>query len=466
MSGPDMRDCRRTAPVVSGVVVFLLLWLSASHPVFPDFTKDSVRFVLSACGLDVLSSPDGLMIGSVFLPWTADCSGSSILAVVWALVLWSYRQSAHGRSFWLRMFLALPVAWLANVLRVLSLLSYRMLFYPAVEAPSLHYFFGFAWILPVLPWFCRTQRDKESLPLLRIIHTAVCLSLATVSATDPGGWLIVATSLLLIIEADWSQALNKKGHLYRLIAWCLLGAWLGISGMESFWLPWLLLNPWAYTRWPRRSIFRPLLALGTLPLVTIHIMPLTLLALVFLSYLIFTHYVAAPAAQHTKRPWSYGQSLGLCAVFVIPLIAPALPLQQREAVHPPAAIVQSRQGDSSYALRLIGQPEPFSIFYFMPPKDGRHHSLKQCLLFRGIEIKPLPAGSVWTDGQRWLAEYFLVEGELLESYPQYLLRTFLPFSASGVHLIIESPRQSMSETVFKEFADKLAQRIRNLVCAN
>jgi len=81
-----------------------------------------------------------------------------------------------------------------------------------------------------------------------------------------------------------------------------------------------------------------------------------------------------------------------------------------------------------------------------------------------LELQPSAAQPlVADDGAFWLREFFMVRGELLTSYRDYLGSTVLPFSSTGAHLIVSARNTSMTAAEFDEAAEKLA---RNAAAAN
>jgi len=51
------------------------------------------------------------------------------------------------------------------------------------------------------------------------------------------------------------------------------------------------------------------------------------------------------------------------------------------------------------------------------------------------------------------------EGELKSSYGDYLLASFSPFAAPGVHVILDAPADSMSAEYFSRASDELAAKL-------
>jgi hypothetical protein len=80
--------------------------------------------------------------------------------------------------------------------------------------------------------------------------------------------------------------------------------------------------------------------------------------------------------------------------------------------------------------------------------------------YRGVDLEPsAKSADVYTDGGRWMREFYLVDDVLLATYPAYLKRTFRPFSSPGVHLIFAAKRDCMSEGTFNEKCQDLAAEL-------
>ena len=60
-----------------------------------------------------------------------------------------------------------------------------------------------------------------------------------------------------------------------------------------------------------------------------------------------------------------------------------------------------------------------------------------------------------------MAEFFLHDGELHSSYASYLLSSLVPWSSSGVHLVVQSPVDSMDSTYFSDESRRTAEAIRS-----
>ena len=134
------------------VLAFIYLLVQLAYP--GDFlaacTQPFVLWTLEMLGQQVAGSDGGMIVGEVFVPWSRDCAGLNVLALLLALVVWSLRQETRVSRYLTAVVAAVAIGFVANVCRILSLVGYRTLFYPNVESAELHYLIGFAWLLPAV----------------------------------------------------------------------------------------------------------------------------------------------------------------------------------------------------------------------------------------------------------------------------------------------------------------------------
>ena len=64
-----------------------------------------------------------------------------------------------------------------------------------------------------------------------------------------------------------------------------------------------------------------------------------------------------------------------------------------------------------------------------------------------------------TGGNMWMRDFYIHEGELKSNYGDYLLASFSPFAAPGVHVILDAPAASMSAAYFSRASDELAAKL-------
>ena len=143
-------------------LVFALLRTAQSVDVMSGVTKPLVVGLLKLFGLRALDGGGYLEVAHLKVPWTGDCAGLNILAVLLALTLWTNRAEPVTWRLALKVAAAVPLAFLANLGRILSLIGYRLAFFPAVESAQLHYFLGFVWLLPFVRFFLPPSLAKKS----------------------------------------------------------------------------------------------------------------------------------------------------------------------------------------------------------------------------------------------------------------------------------------------------------------
>src|SRR5210317_757312 len=131
-------------------VIFVLLQLANLTELLSYLSRPLVTETASLFGINAINRGTDIVLGSVLLPWTQDCSGVNTLIILWGVTLWASRNKKPGRLLAIRMILCIPAALIANMLRIFTIAAYRYVFYPAWESEELHYFFGFLWLIPFL----------------------------------------------------------------------------------------------------------------------------------------------------------------------------------------------------------------------------------------------------------------------------------------------------------------------------
>lgn len=114
-------------------------------------------------------------------------------------------------------------------------------------------------------------------------------------------------------------------------------------------------------------------------------------------------------------------------------------------------------------MRLVGQSPDIGITWYSEDGLGRHHSLRVCMRYRGVNLEEsAESDGVYTDGKSWMKEGFLMLGGGVLDYPAYLRRTFVPFADKGVHLLAMAPCGSLSANAFDVSVDALFSRVEQL----
>ncbi|MFZ4777431.1 MAG: exosortase/archaeosortase family protein, partial [Terrimicrobiaceae bacterium] len=100
------------------------------------------------------------------------------------------------------------------------------------------------------------------------------------------------------------------------------------------------------------------------------------------------------------------------------------------------------------------------LFWYMPSGKQRHHTVRICMKYRGIELHPSSDDpAVMTDGELWMREFFLQDGRLLDTHLDYVKSTLGPGKSPGVHLIFVAEKDSLSATEFDKKSRELATRL-------
>ena len=451
-----------TRTLVALVAVFVLLHLAGTNDLLSNLTRPVVIGLVKLLGVAAQDAGQELILGRLRVPWTRDCAGVNILTMLWAITLWSNRADPFTFRYWVRIIAAAPAALLANIARIFTLLAYRYLLFPAVETPQLHYFIGFLWLIPCLPFFVPRGGRSPSCYLLETLYLVVGLSLVSPFVSAPGGNLVAASLLLLLAQAKYTP----KGALLPGLVWITSAIFIAAASMESFWIPWLLLCPWFCEPKQVRSPLRLLLVLGTIPLVSMHSMGQWLIAgavLLEIRSLVLSKSAIAETSEiiGDVLSWkAHAASAGLCIMLVFPFIASSATGLLRPSVRPPSGVMWRLVAVNTYEVRLIGQPGDIHLMWYGPSGDGRHHTLPVCMRYRGIELKPVVnEKAVMTDGNMWMYEFFIHQDELLLDYRTYLTRTFWPWSPAGVHLITSASTKSIGA---KEFARQSLLLVKEL----
>ena len=446
---------------ISFALVFGLLSLLGLTDPFSFWLRPVLARTLGLVGLEVINHPDLLQVGHLMIPWTRDCAGVNLVLFLWALLLWGNRGHYDKAAFWMRMLLAIIVGAAVNFIRILLLVAYRWIAYPSTETPEQHYLLGFLLLLPLLPILLGRRRGQTGwMSVLDAVYLMAVLALAATTIGSPGGYLVLMASLILLIEFRPFRY-GSRFHSSLGLLWLLSGAAIGVSGMESLWIAFLLLCPYAYTAERWRSPLTWLALPATLPIVAMH--PV--------AGWVFAGLSLAKAIEVLRRPvTSVPSSLALGRPFLrramlvsglmLPFLMPAFSWRNDARWSPPGGSEVTRIDPLSLRVRLLAQSPELELYAYLPGGDGRHHSVETCMLYRGVRLKSA-GGGVLTDGEALMKQYFLINGEVTEDYRAYIMRTFVPFSSAGVHLIAVTPAGSTEATAFERAADRLALRLLN-----
>lgn len=487
------------AAVVAGAV-----HLAQSRDVVVDFTRPLVLGTLRWFGNDAVDCGEELRVGKLLVPWTRDCAGINLLFILLALAVWVNRKESRAWRFWLCMLGMVPAAAVANVLRVLTLLAYRTVAYPGVESPQTHYFIGFIWLVPFISLI--TPRDGRALRagLMETLHAAAVVALLAPMAGTPNALLLTLAAVVGLAQCrvrDDAVRASASANAWPLAAWVTAGVGIAVVGMESFWLPWLLLCPLLVQ--PRWIFSVPGLAYVACTNSLVVMQPWSwAVAAVGVAWVMFygegaeetakagagdkaadgdmkAADEAAAASKHDTavltanadaavqllpacvRPrrmgWAVQMAFYACLTF--PFLASTVLAIGQKSWEPPAGVMSRCISPNCFEVRLHGQPKEIGLACYSSASRDRHHTLEVCLKYRGIELTAVEGTTqVMTDGKHWFREFFMQDGHMLADYPAYVRSTFCPWKEPGVHLIFVTAKDAHSAAEFNTACEALAQR--------
>jgi len=443
------------------VAVALLAQLTAAQDFFGAVTKPIVLALLRACGPQASEAGGMLTVGNLEVPWSRDCAGLNLLVVLLAVTVWMQRHRRLDLGFWLRVAAAIPAALAANVARVLTVVAYRAWFFPSVESPQLHYFIGLAWLVPFAMVLVPVDARGRLVTSFELMHAAAVLALVAPMADAPGGLALTLAAVLTLAHCRLPARITP-------IRWIATAGWLIaalaiiLAGIESFWLPWLLVCPLLIMRSWILSVTGIILLAGSQPM--FQLLPfgeaVTWLGLALAGWkLLKTPESLAFAAGSTRPPRPVQFSIPFAAAtFCLPFLGSTFVTPERVNLHPPNTATTREIPGDGYQVRLPGQPENIGLFWYLPSGSQRHHTLKVCMKYRGIELRPASKNpAVMTDGEVWMKEFFLLPKGLVSSHADYVWATLRPGKTSGVHLIAVASCKDMTESEFATAAADLAR---------
>lgn len=446
----------RTLLAAAGMA--LLVHLAESRDALSDFSRPVVTGVLGCLGMKAHDEGDMVRVGRLAVPWTRDCSGANLLIILLALGVWMNRTEPAGWRFWTRLASIFPAALLANVARVLTLVSYRAIMYPAVENPQLHYFMGLVWLVPFITWLAPNDGRPRSHRALEGLHAAAVVALLTPMAGAPNGELIVIAAVLALMHLRVHRDHMRLRHSL-LVLWIMVGVATGIIGVESCWLPWLLVCPALIDITWLRQPSAWLLAASANPMLLV--LPggrwISMASIGWTGWQWWQSQTQTREQRIESLPtprWALAMS---ALSLALPFTASTLLALSFEHTAPPADLVVTSLGNEGYELCLPDQSPDIGLLWYGATTTDRHHTVKVCMKYRGADLEHThEAADVFTDGEQWIRECFLQNHQLHRDYSSYLRATFRPFSSPGTHLIFVARRTSLSATAFDTECQRLA----------
>jgi exosortase/archaeosortase family protein len=455
---------RRT--VIAAGLIALAIPLTQSRDLLAEVSRPLVVGVLKVLGVDAADGGEVIRAGHLEVPWSRDCDGVNLVFLLLALAVWVTRHEAIGWRYWLRLGAMIPAAIAANLLRVLTLIAYRAIAYPAVESPQGHYFIGFVWLIPFLAAITPLGRRPLVFSLMETTHAAAVVALLAPLSGSPNGTLVSLAAILALSLCRAQENPGAREILFSL-AWITAGLGIAVLNIESFWLPWLLACPLLLDG-QRRHLIPWLVCLAcTHPLIAMQ--PWSwVLAAVGLGLAWWSRGIHVEAGDGSpSRVWKVGHSLARPVFFAslaLPFLASSLlPAPSRIAWTPPEGLRSRALNQEGYEVQLPGQPGSIGLACYPARSRDRHHTVKVCLKYRGVELVPSEEDkTVLTEGQHWYREFFLQEDELLDGYSAYLKKTFRPRADPGVHLIFVAPRDELRAGEFADICTGLAEQLHRL----
>lgn len=414
--------------------ISLSLFLVVGKFFFPDLTFEGE--VIRTSRIEVL--------------WTGDCSGMNLLLILLAIGAWLSREQTLNRSWVIRLLCLLPAAVLANVLRITALTGYRTIAYPMIESPQMHYFIGF---LCVAPFALLALPGFRLHSLFLVLQTAAVMCLLAPHLDLEGG-TPTALACVLLLGANRSTPDSKR---LLMVLWLFSACAIFYLGIHSLWLPWIIAFPYSF-----RSRMKDLLLLPfTCSL--LYIFPgVPTLSWIALALYAWRSFILD--TREEKQSDSLATVPGVIGIasFSLPFLLPILFPVLSNGTNPPA-FAATREIPGGFELRIPGQPRDIGLVWYQANGSERHHSLKTCLHYRGIELQDSKGSELHTDGEHWFREFFLVEGKLQSTHRDYVRATLGVRKCPGVHVIIAARRKSYEKARFEE---KSANLMASLIKAS
>jgi len=450
-----------------GLIPVILVSVFSTQPfivdLFGDLCKPVALFLISCLGVVTDDMGSYFTVAHLEVPWTRDCAGMNLLLVLLFIFCWMNRNNKQNYSYWLRLCLVIFAAAAANVLRIMALVFYRYLVFPEVESPQLHYFFGLLCLVPfaliVIPNKGGLSRKKLWFEML---HIAVVAALISPLMNLSNHWITILGSILILLKSRY-EPLNQRRELVALIVWffsAVLISWLGI---ESLWLPWVLVCPLAIKmNW----FLKPdglICLLASCPLFIL-IPEADILGGLLLFYAIFK-ILKNKNASSDNLDLRLNKSLKVSVrVFVaillfFPFLSAVAFNAELETLSPPETALKRVIKGMGFELKIKGQDQKLGLLWYHPQGSDRHHTIKVCLKYRGVDLVDSILPAVKTDGERWFREYFIVRGQMISDHGKYIWSTIGFRKDPGVHIIIVA---KCKDFTLDDFATKAELTAKNL----
>lgn len=443
--------------------------ISVAQDVFSQLSRPLVMGILQAFHVPCSDNGHQITVGRLEIPWTGDCAGLNLLVLLLAVAIWLNRHEPFNIKHWVRILGMVPAAVIANVCRVFTLIGYRELIYPSIETPQLHYFFGLFWLVPFAFLAMPPSPRHLTARVFELLHVATVIALLAPETFAPDGLGMTMAVVLALSHCRIPENISRR-RVVMMGVWILAAVLLSISGMESFWLPWMLLCPlMSDAKWIF-SIPGAIIIMSAHPLFGL-IPGASIITWSTVAYLVWDRFIIEqpkpPGNDDPHIHWTWRERsllAGSCLLFLLPFISSTLIQNTGENWVPPKIADLKTIPGNGYLVTLPGQSNQIGMLWYNPSGTHRHHTLKICLKYSGVELEPTKDDpGVFTDGGHWFKEFFLQNGKLIPTHVQYLISTATPASSPGIHLILVCDSSSMSAQKFDEAANKLVEELFNLI---
>ena len=456
-----------THPLWKGLLPLLIFSTLSSSDIVVDIygsiCKPIALFIISLTGLAVSDQGVNFNVAHLSIPWTRDCAGMNILLVLLAIYAWMNRHSPQNSSYWLKMLCMIPLAILSNVLRILTLVAYRYFLYPEVETPQMHYFWGLFWLIPFALYAIPrdTKRSKKSL-CFELLHISAVIGLIAPLLNLSNHWVTAIGVLFLLLNSNYKDH-SEVFNFRALGLWVSIAIAISWSGIESLWLPWLLVCPLTVNSKWLLSIPGFLCLSASCPLFVLipyaDIWAITIFIFTVLKWHKVTNIQLERSTEPTNSRLNGVLTSCIAIVLFLPFISSTLFSLDSKHLKPPSTIKKKVIQGMGYQLRLNDQSPKLGLLWYDPQGNNRHHALEVCLQYRGIYLKGTELKSVKTDGERWFTEFFIIKDKLVSNHNDYLWQTLGFRKSPGVHLILVADKKDFNTSDFSTKANETAKQL-------
>jgi exosortase/archaeosortase family protein len=442
----------------AGAVVFciyLLVGLAERADVFSVATKKIIVATATVVGADVRDAGDSIHFGNLVVPWAEECGGFNLIVVLLGTTLWAHRREPRLKRLMKHVILALCLAILVNLARVITIVGYRWYFSPAIESAEFHYAIGFFWLVPALMFL--TRRGGTGFSAVEFVTAAAVLGLLSVRGGAGGEWVLFGSTLLLLAQAGRDKNENPTSW-DALAIWAAAGVVIALLRVESLWIAWTLSSPLlaASRAWTRLTGIGVMLGTISLVAASPYFWPIAIICWCREARVRNTSTMerAMPVFGRHRLP----KLTFACCLLVLPFGGTMLPTLTSGPTLPPRGVMTQPVSGHGHLLRLRGQSPDLELVWYHSQTGERHHALGVCMRYRGVEIKEIQ-NNIYVGNDRWLREWYIIDGDVIDSYPQYLWRTSNPFTSRGAHVIASVKTSVLTAPQFEAVTAQIANQI-------